>query len=129
MDDLQKIKAAFERLTESADTSKMRRFISVLPEIEAARDAGVKHQQIIEKLNEFEFSLTFKTYSVMLSRARKRRGKDKTKQKKNDSVVTNGTGISVHTSQILVQPMSKRNGIPEPQKFVWDPNTDPEKLW
>jgi hypothetical protein len=54
----------------SAARTKASRLRELLPEIEAAQAAGVKHEHILETLNGHGFDLSKKSYSVMLWRLR-----------------------------------------------------------
>lgn len=54
----------------SAARTKSSRLRELLPEIEAAQAAGVKHEHILETLNAHGFDLSKKSYSVMLWRLR-----------------------------------------------------------
>lgn len=53
--------------------TKAARLRELLPEIEAAQAAGVKHVHILEALNAHGFALSMKSYSVMLHRLRHQR--------------------------------------------------------
>ena len=57
----------------SAARTKAARLRELLPEIEAAQAAGVKHVHILEALNAHGFALSMKSYSVMLHRLRYQR--------------------------------------------------------
>lgn len=49
----------------SAARTKAARLRELLPEIEAAQAAGVKHEHIVQTLNAHGFALSMKSYSVM----------------------------------------------------------------
>jgi hypothetical protein len=60
----------------STARTQVARLRELLPEIEAAQAAGVKHQHILESLNAHGFALSMKAYSVMLYRLRQARAKN-----------------------------------------------------
>jgi hypothetical protein len=59
----------------SAARTKAARLRELLPEIEAAQAAGVRHAHILETLNAHGLGLSMKSYSVMLHRLRQQRAK------------------------------------------------------
>jgi hypothetical protein len=59
----------------STARTQVARLRELLPEIEAAQAAGVKHQHILEALNAHGFALSMKAYSVMLYRLRQARAR------------------------------------------------------
>jgi len=60
----------------STARTQVARLRELLPNIEAAQAAGVKHQHILESLNAHGFALSLKAYSVMLHRLRQARAKN-----------------------------------------------------
>lgn len=60
----------------STARTQVARLRELLPDIEAAQAAGVKHQHILESLNAHGFALSMKAYSVMLYRLRQARAKN-----------------------------------------------------
>lgn len=67
---------ALQALSRSSTArTQVARLRELLPDIEAAQAAGVKHQHILEALNEHGFTLSMKAYSVMLYRLRQTRAK------------------------------------------------------
>jgi hypothetical protein len=60
----------------STARTQVARLRELLPNIEAAQAAGVKHQHILESLNAHGFTLSLKAYSVMLHRLRQARAKN-----------------------------------------------------
>ena len=65
------IALALQALAHSgAARTKASRLRELLPEIEAAQAAGVKHEHILDALNAHGFDLSKKSYSVMLWRLR-----------------------------------------------------------
>lgn len=59
----------------SAARTQMARLRELLPEIEAAQAAGVRHACIVQALNAHGFALSMKSYSVMLHRLRQQRAR------------------------------------------------------
>ena len=124
MTDFEKIKASLDKLVEQQEnTSKMHRFYKLLPEIEKAQEAGIGHQAILDVLNDQGFAISLKSYSVMLSRARKRRAKSPPKTKASKTSVAQPLREDKSSSDVSssVQRIS-RDGILDPPRLVWDPN-------
>jgi hypothetical protein len=127
----------------NAARTKAARLRELLPEIEAAQAAGVKHEHILDALNAHGFDLSKKSYSVMLWRLRqqaKRLGVPRTAiapasaaaadnaTPANAPSSADGTSPSNPSSSAYTpapQPAPKPG---EPQRFDWDTlkNTRPE---
>lgn len=76
MNDITTATQALQALSRSSTArTQVARLRELLPEIEAAQAAGVKHAHILETLNAHGFALSMKSYSVMLHRLRQARAK------------------------------------------------------
>ena len=127
MIDLNKARTALDQLGDNQEkTSKMHRFIQLLPSIEKARKNGIKHQAILDVLNAQGFALTHKSYSVMLSRAKQRKEKALIPKKPTipSAITPQIQELSTRQSGLL---QNIRDGIPDPPRFVWDVN-DAKKI-
>lgn len=58
-----------------AKRTKTGRLRELLPEIERARELGISHAEILERLNALGLDLTYKTYTESLYRIRRKREK------------------------------------------------------
>lgn len=72
MDEVKRVSEALQALIASGSArTKMGFLRQVLPEIEAAQEAGITHEKILKTLNEQGFGVdSQKTYAAMLSRIR-----------------------------------------------------------
>ena len=123
MDEVKRVAEALKALIESGTSRTKMGFLRlVLPQIEAAQEAGITHEKILKTLNEQGFGVeSQKTYAAMLSRAR---------------IKTYG---ATRYSKVLAKERkeAKEKGYEfapkapgDPEKFNWDvekQNTD--KLW
>jgi len=117
----------------STARTQVARLRELLPEIEAAQAAGVKHQYILESLNAHGFALSMKAYSVMLYRLRQARAKN--------PEASAAAGASKFVAQVpaatttektaqspspAASPTDPKPG--EPKRFDWDTlkNTPPQ---
>jgi hypothetical protein len=121
----------------NAARTKASRLRELLPEIDAAQAAGVKHEHILDALNAHGFDLSKKSYSVMLWRLRqqaKRLGAPSTAIAPASATTASGPSSADGTSPSdpsssaytpAPQPAPKPG---EPQRFDWDTlkNTRPE---
>ena len=129
----------------SAARTKASRLRELLPEIEAAQAAGVKHEHILETLNTHGFDLSKKSYSVMLWRLRQQAkrpsGPDANPASAPASAgvignsATAGTASSTNPASPTNPSSSASTPAPqpapkpgEPQRFDWETlkNTRPE---
>lgn len=126
MDEVQRMSIALQVLIESGGSrSKMSFLRKMLPQIEAAQEAGITHEKILQTLNEQGFGVpSQKTYAAMLSRARiktygaTRYSKLVRKVEKNEEVQT--SEASAFTP--------KEPGAPK--KLEWDlEKNNAKKLW
>ena len=113
----------------SAARTKASRLRELLPEIEAAQAAGVKHEHILETLNAHGFDLSKKSYSVMLWRLRqqaKRPGAPSTALAPASATTASGpssadgaspSNPSLSASTPAPQAAPKPG---EPQRFDWE---------
>jgi hypothetical protein len=67
------LKARLLALSTSTERAIVRRMADVLPEIEAAVEAGASRAAIVEALNEEGIAVTVKTFATYLSRLRNQR--------------------------------------------------------
>ena len=117
----------------STARTQVARLRELLPDIEAAQAAGVRHQHILDALNAHGFALSMKAYSVMLHRLRQARAKNP------QAGAAAGTPLSVARtpatatmpassapSPSAASPAGPKPG--EPQRFDWDTlkNTPPQ---
>lgn len=124
MDEVKKVSEALRALIASGTPrSKMGFLRQVLPEIDAAQQAGITHDKILKTLNEQGFGVeSQKTYAAMLSRVR---------IKKRAKISRNGP--------VLEDPAVSEEGetssfVPSdpgaPKKFDWDlEQNNSKKLW
>lgn len=127
MDEVKRMSDALKALIESGTSrTKMGFLRKVLPEIEAAQEAGITHEKILKTLNEQGFGVdSQKTYAAMLSRIRiknygaKRYSKALAKEKKE---------LSEQADSATSAFAPKDPGAPD--KFNWDlEQNNTEKLW
>lgn len=120
----------------STARTQVARLRELLPEIEAAQAAGVKHQHILESLNAHGFALSMKAYSVMLYRLRQARAKNP-----EASAAAGAPQFAAQvpappttTEKTAQNPAAAPTASPtdpkpgEPQRFDWDTlkNTPPQ---
>lgn len=112
----------------STGRTKMGRFRQLLPEIEAARQAGATHQAIVDVLRSQGLELSEKTYSVMLARARA-----KTKQQAPASPRQEHRPVSVMRQPApgqSVELSDQRQSTPgKPETFDWEALKRQEIAW
>jgi hypothetical protein len=117
----------------STARTQVARLRELLPEIEAAQAAGVKHQHILEALNAHGFALSMKAYSVMLYRLRQARAR--TPETGAAAAAPPSVARTPATTEKTTQspsaapaasPTDPKPG--EPQRFDWDTlkNTPPQ---
>jgi hypothetical protein len=121
----------------SAARTQVARLRELLPDIEAAQAAGVKHQHILEALNAHGFSLSMKAYSVMLYRLRQ--GRAKSAGASAASVVpqpaaqapaamsARASGAQHPPAAPGASPSAPKPG--EPQRFDWDELKKDQPEW
>ena len=103
----------------------MARLRELLPDIEAAQAAGVKHQHILDALNAHGFALSMKAYSVMLYRLRQARAKNPE------------AGLPARAPQFSLQAPVDNKAAPSPsdpkpgapQRFDWDSLKNDQPEW
>lgn len=106
--------------TSGEGRKKIARLRELLPQIEAAVEAGVTQAKIIEVLNQQGLDITQNTYSVMLSRLRKQRDK-KVESGKPVGVVKQMLGKAGDVKGGDVKPPSPNLEKPgEPKTLAWD---------
>jgi hypothetical protein len=127
----------------NAARTKAARLRELLPEIDAAQAAGVKHEHILETLNAHGFDLSKKSYSVMLWRLRqqaKRLGSPRTAiapasaaaadkaTPANAPSPADGTSPTSASSSASTPAPQAAPKPGEPQRFDWETlkNTRPE---
>jgi len=117
----------------STARTQVARLRELLPEIEAAQAAGVKHQHILESLNAHGFALSMKAYSVMLYRLRQARAKNPetgaTAAAPSSVARTPATTEKTTQSPSAAPAASPTDPKPgAPQRFDWDTlkNTPPQ---
>ncbi len=120
----------------STARTQVARLRELLPEIEAAQAAGVKHQYILESLNAHGFALSMKAYSVMLYRLRQARAKNPqasaaaaAPQFAAQVPATTTTTEKTAQNPAATPAASTTNPKPgEPKRFDWDTlkNTPPQ---
>ena len=135
MNDTPTAAQALQALSRSSTArTQVARLRELLPDIEAAQAAGVRHAHILEALNAHGFALSLKAYSVMLYRLRQARAK------KPEAGAATGAPLSVaRTPAAAAMPASAaQSPAPaaspsalkpgEPQRFDWDTlkNTPPQ---
>ena len=118
----------------STARTQVARLRELLPDIEAAQAAGVRHQHILDALNAHGFALSLKAYSVMLYRLRQARAK--TPQAGTAAAAPLSvarTPVAAATAEKAAQSPSPAASQPgpkpgEPQRFDWDTlkNTPPQ---
>jgi len=118
----------------STARTQVARLRELLPNIEAAQAAGVKHQHILESLNAHGFALSLKAYSVMLHRLRQARAKNPqasaaTAASQFAAQVPAPATTTEKTAQSPSPAASPTDPKPgEPKRFDWDTlkNTPPQ---
>jgi hypothetical protein len=60
-------------VTGTESRTKIARLRGMMPDVEAAKEAGISNKKIVETLNEHGFEITQKTFEMMLYRLRKER--------------------------------------------------------
>lgn len=129
MDDTKEVANALQALAKSDATArtKMGRLRQLLPEIEAAQQAGISHEQILATLNERGFNLKMGPYSTMLWRIRHG------KTKGNAAVprpVPPAKAAAVTPKEEGKPPSPAAPKKPgEPERFQWDPETNEKPEW
>jgi len=120
----------------STARTQVARLRELLPNIEAAQAAGVKHQHILESLNAHGFALSLKAYSVMLYRLRQARTKNP--QASAAAAASQFTAQvpapATPTEKAAQSPSAAPTASPtdpkpgEPKRFDWDTlkNTPPQ---
>lgn len=127
MDEVKRMADALRVLIASGGSrTKMGFLRQVLPEIEAAQEAGITHEKILNTLNQQGFGVeSQKTYAAMLSRVRiknygarrysKALAKEKSEDKKEGKVKSNEFTPKAPS---------------DPEKFTWDvEKNSSDKLW
>ena len=122
----------------STARTQVARLRELLPNIEAAQAAGVKHQHILESLNAHGFALSMKAYSVMLYRLRQARAKSAGASAAPGApppvAQAPVAAAAVEKAAAAQSPAAARAASPtapkpgEPQRFDWDTlkNTPPQ---
>lgn len=119
----------------STARTQVARLRELLPEIEAAQAAGVKHQYILESLNAHGFALSMKAYSVMLYRLRQARAKNpEASAAAGASKFVAQVPATTTTEKTAQSPAATPAASPtdpkpgEPKRFDWDTlkNTPPQ---
>lgn len=136
MDDTPSIAQTLHALSRSTTArTQMARLRELLPDIERAQATGVKHQHILEALNIHGFSLSMKSYSVMLFRLRQARAKSagarvpsgvpQSPAQTPVALALNARGSGAASTTPAAGPTSKPGA---PQRFDWDhlKNNQPE---
>lgn len=118
----------------STARTQVARLRELLPDIEAAQAAGVRHQHILDALNAHGFALSLKAYSVMLYRLRQARAKSPqagaaaTAQPSaaRTPVAAAAAEKTAPSPPPAADPAGPKPG--EPQRFDWDSlkNTPPQ---
>jgi hypothetical protein len=137
MNDTPTAAQALQALSRSSTArTQVARLRELLPDIEAAQAAGVKHQHILESLNAHGFALSPKAYSVMLYRLRQARAKNPQAGAAAAaplSVARTPAGAAMPApaaqSPSAAPAASRTDPKPgEPQRFDWDTlkNTPPQ---
>ncbi|MCX7258067.1 MAG: hypothetical protein NTZ64_15485 [Polaromonas sp.] len=122
----------------STARTQVARLRELLPEIEAAQAAGVKHQHILESLNAHGFALSMKAYSVMLYRLRQARAKSAgagasagapqpaVQAPAAAGIAEKASGAQNPAAAPAASPTDPKPG--EPKRFDWDTlkNTPPQ---
>lgn len=108
------IKNTLQSLAQASDKrSKMGRLREVLPDIEAAKNAGVSNAKIVEALNaEHDLQLTVKTFEMMLYRLRKE-ASDSLSERGQVSEPVNTQGPVSTSSTAIETPKEKPSDEPE----------------
>jgi len=120
----------------STARTQVARLRELLPNIEAAQAAGVKHQHILESLNAHGFALSLKAYSVMLHRLRQARAKNPqaSAAAAASQFVAQVPAAATPTEKAAQSPPATPAASPtdpkpgEPKRFDWDTlkNTPPQ---
>ena len=127
MDEAKRIEDALKTLIESGtNRSKMGFLRAVLPQIEAAQEAGITHEKILKALNDQGFGVeSQKTYAAMLSRARV----------KSYGATRYSKVLAKERADATKEAKEKGNEFTpkapgDPEKFNWDvENQNTDKLW
>lgn len=127
MDEVQRVADALKELIASGTSrTKMGFLRKVLPQIEAAQEAGITHEKILKTLNEQGFGVASqKTYAAMLSRART----------KTYGATRYSKVLAKQRTEVKTEAKEKGNEFTpkapgDPEKFNWDvENQTATKLW
>lgn len=123
---------ALQALSRSSTArTQVARLRELLPDIEAAQAAGVKHRHILEVINAHGFTLSMKAYSVMLYRLRQERTKaagalqPAPQAPVAATMPANSSAAPSPSATPVASPSTPKPG--EPQRFDWDSlkNTPP----
>lgn len=130
---------ALQALSRSSTArTQVARLRELLPDIEAAQAAGVKHQHIVQALNAHGFTLSLKAYSVMLYRLRQARAQSagastasEAPQPAAQAPVAPAMAAKASSAQHPPTAAGSSPSAPkpgEPQRFDWDTlkNTPPQ---
>lgn len=128
MDEVQRMSVALQALIESGGSrSKMSFLRKMLPQIEAAQQAGITHEKILQTLNEQGFGVpSQKTYAAMLSRARiKTYGATRYSKIEREKKVAKNEEVETSEASTFTP---KEPGAPK--KLEWDlEKNNAKKLW
>jgi len=117
--------------------SKAARLRELLPQIEAAQAAGVKHALILESLNAHGLDLSLKSYSVMLHRLRLARTKasagapaaGQRPAVRDAAALARVSAVARPAAPAVPQGAAPQIKPGEPQRFDWDRLKDTPPEW
>lgn len=112
--------------------SKAARLRELLPQIEAAQAAGIKHALILESLNAHGLDLSLKSYSVMLHRLRLARTKAPAAGQRpavRDAAALARVSAAAPPAAAELQGAAPQIKPGEPQRFDWDRLKDTPPEW